>query len=152
MRYLYALMIVLSCPLARAQWMTIATNGQSVSVSTGLLVRYGSVTDNLWTYKQYLTPKTYTVGGGEFPVSPDPNAPKSTLVLQAYQLPIAQTVTVSGQTTAIPVNTAAPNGPTPAAQPGTPAYCNTGRATTATPSITINAKTQTITSASLPCS
>jgi hypothetical protein len=151
MRYLLALLIVISCPIARAQWMTIATNGQKVTVNVGTLVRYGNVADDLWVVKPFTSTQAFVVGSGEFPTSPDPKQPSTSFVLQVYQLPIAQSVTVAGQVTAIPTNTAIGSGPSPAAQPGTAAYCNSGKAKTVTYSSTATVATGLISSAGATC-
>lgn len=147
--FLFAL---LSLPVAaHAQWQTVATYGQSVTIPVGVLVRWGSTTDNLWApYKQYLTGKTYSVGGGEFPTNPDPQVPANTLVLQVYQIPIQQTIRVAGATINIPASDVS-TGIGGAPQPGTPAYCNTGLAKTAQANIVVSASTGTITSGNLPC-
>lgn len=148
MKKLFLFALLMPIP-AHAQWMTVATYGQKVVVPVAMLVRWGSTTDNLWSpYKQYLTGKTYIVGGGEFPVDPDPQVAISSLVLQVYQIPIAQVLTVGGGTINIPAMDATQN-ITP--QPGTPAYCNSGSAKTAEVNVVISAATGTITSGTMPC-
>ena len=142
------LLALVSAP-AYAQWMTVAKFGQTVTVSPGSLIRYGSPIDNMWdNYKLYLSGKTYTVGGGEFPTNPDPQAVDTTFVLQVYQIPVAQTITVAGSAIPIPAMDATQ---TAVPQPGTPAYCNSGKAMTAAVNVVISAATGTITSGSMPC-
>jgi hypothetical protein len=137
MRYLLALAILLFCPFSgQAQWQTVATNGQSVKVPIGMVLRYGSPVDNMWsTPKLYTQNSSFSIGSGQFPVNPDPNAKVSTLVIQAYQLPIPQTITVAGN--AVTVTTPVP---TPAVA-GTAAYCPTGKAKTANINITVTPET-----------
>lgn len=148
-RYLLLLLLAL-CPVARAQWTTVATYKQPVIVTVGTLFRWGSATDNLWSpYKMASQPTlSFTVGGGEFPVNPDPQQPISALVLQVYQIPIAQNITVAGTVVPIPAMDATKS-VTP--QPGTPDYCNSGKAMVAAVNVVISAATGTITSGSMPC-
>lgn len=97
------LTILMLCPFSgHCQWMTVATYNQTVTVPAGMLVRWGSVTDNLWINKQYLLSTTFTTGGGQFPISPDPTAKSTTFVLQAYQVPLAQAITVVGKSMSVP--------------------------------------------------
>lgn len=96
------ILFLLLSPLARGQWMQVAGYGQTVTVPAGMLIRWGSPTDNLWINKQYLQSTTFTTGGGQFPTSPDPTAKSTTFVLQAYQVPLTQAITVAGVSTAVP--------------------------------------------------
>lgn len=127
MRYLLALLFVLLCPFSgHAQWQTVAGFGQKVVVPNGMLIRYGSAQDNKFTTPKIFSALSFTVNSAVFPTNPDPTAVQGTFVLQAYQLPIAQTLTVAGA--AVSVSTAV----TPIPQSGTPEYCGSGNATTIT--------------------
>jgi len=141
MKYLLALIVVvLLCPFSgQCQWMTVANYGQVVTVPAGMLLRYGSATDNLWVMKTtpFLQNTTFTVGGGEFPVSPDPTAASNTFVLQAYQIPLAQAITVDGTSMAVPAATLA------AAKTGTTATSVAGN-TTFTVNMTVTPGTNQI--------
>jgi hypothetical protein len=140
-KYLLALAILL-CPFSgQAQWMTVATNAQTVTVPAGMLIRYGSVADNLWINKQYLQSTTFSVGGGQFPVSPDPSAKSTTFVLQAYQVPLAQAITVAGQSMSVPAATVTAAKPPPA----TPTATSVAGNKTFTVNMTVTPETNQIT-------
>lgn len=98
----FIIAFLMSVTAAQAQWVTVAAPGQIVTIPIGTYVRWGSVADNLFILKPYITTQTYRVGGGQFPTSPDPKANPSTFVLQVYQQPVAQTVTVSGKAVVVP--------------------------------------------------
>lgn len=96
MKFLF--MLLLAAPMAHAQWVTVAAANQTVTTiaPNTTWVRYGSMADNKWFIKAYSSPKTFVVGPKEYTTNPDPTADASTFILQVYQQPAAQTITVAG--------------------------------------------------------
>lgn len=128
MKYLFGLLLL--CPFAHAQWQTVAAFGTKVVVPNGMLIRYGSAQDNKFTTPKIFSALSFTVNSAVFPTNPDPTAVQGTFVLQAYQLPIAQTLTVAGAAVSVATTV------TPPALAGTPEYCGSGKATTITINVT----------------
>jgi hypothetical protein len=134
---------------SHAQWLTIATAGQKVSIPVGMVIRYGNPNDNAWdTAKLYTNAKTYTVGGGEFPTNPDPGANPSLFVLQAWETPLPQLVVVNSSSVTVPVSTGTAI-PTPT--PGTYAWCQSGSAKTFNLSGTATIASGALTSFTVVC-
>lgn len=111
---LIACFVLLGSMAHAQQWVTVGNYGQGpVTVPAGMWIRYGSVKDNAFVIKWYNNGKSgFNIDFHEYTTNPDPTADQTTFVIQAYVLPLAQTLTVAGATVTVPAYGAPPTTPT----------------------------------------